>query len=116
MTKWLYFHTSDSPIDIKVDMGNADITADWYRLNWDNTFINGVPLSRVMNSHEISKDALLETQSKKTLKHFFSETVLLDYEGNQEEKEHALESLMKSLHQGGLLHPVSAGMSHVFAG
>lgn len=113
MNKWLNFHTSHSPIDIEVNQGNANITADWSRLDWDNTFINGEKLSSVMDAHEISKNALGEKQAAEVLKDFFSNAILLDYKDSN--KEQALETLMKSFHQGGLLHPVSAGMSHVFA-
>ncbi len=114
MNKWLDFHTSHSPVDIKVNQGAANITADWQRLNWNNTFINGEFLSTVMKRHEISKELLSEKKSDETLKDFFSKAILSDYTGKN--KEQALETLMKTFHQGGLLHPVSAGMSHVFAG
>lgn len=114
MSKWLDFHTSQSPVDIKISQGTANITADWSRLDWDNTFINGEPLSNIMDRHEISKEILTEKLADITLRDFFSTVILCDYK--EENKEQVLETLMKSFHQGGLMHPVSAGMSHVFAG
>lgn len=109
--KWLTFHTSHSPVEINIDSGQANITADWSRLNWKLTFIDGQSLDDLMNHHEISKESLVGDQGNQILRQFFSNVILAKYQGS--DKIEALDTLMKTFHQGGLLHPVSAGMCHV---
>ncbi|WP_131775721.1 hypothetical protein [Legionella impletisoli] len=95
---------------MKINTGESNIVADWQRLNWDNAFINGQPIRELMEMKGIHQETLTEGQ----LRSFFSDTILWDLP--EENKPQAVNYLMTSFHQGGLLHPVSASMYHVFNG
>lgn len=105
--KWLRFKSFHSPAKIAINTGRADILLDWQRLNWDNTFIDGHSLAEIMKPLSIEQGTLTPDQ----LTDFFSDVILKKYTYN---KENVIQILLKSFHQGGLLHPVSAAMSHVF--
>lgn len=102
--KWRQFHSLHTPVPIEVNEGHSDIVSDWQR-DWDRIFINGKPLASHMNERGVMDKNDLDADK---LKDFFKEVVLQDYSGD---KEQAAEDLMKRFHQGGLLHPVSGGIS-----
>lgn len=105
--KLLKFKSSYSPVQININQGDANILADWQRLDWESTFINGKSLAEIMGGQGITEHEKLTTDA---LKKVFTDVILKDYIGDKNE---ALDVLMSSFHQGGLLHPVSAGMSFV---
>ncbi len=67
-----------------------------------------------MEKSDVTKDSLSGNQAKQILSTFFSDVILSDYLGDN--KAAAVNTLLTSFHQGGLLHPVSAGMAHTLHG
>lgn len=104
MSKWIKFHTSHSPVNISVNQGASNVLADWRRLDWTQTYLDGKPLEEIMKDRKMEKENL----SLDNLIDFFSEVVLSNYDGKSKEKE--VKTLLETFHQGGLLHPVSAGL------
>lgn len=117
--KWVNFHSSHSPINkVEVNTNPTDIVEDWKRLDWKNTFINGQRLDTLMLKHKLSKETVDEDSYLKEL-NIMELTVFLNAEVlkdvSKASQPNALEYLMKSFHQGGLLHPVSKAMFHLFS-
>ena len=107
--KWMGFQSGTSPLKIEINMGNANIVADWQRLDWSNTYVNGKSLEKLMEKEGLRRDQLDE----QTVPHFFDKIILKSVPSHL--KEEAREYLMRSFHQGGLLHPVSSAMYHLFS-
>ena len=110
MTKKTQYETLSSPVKIAINQERPNTLEDWKRLRWDEASINGVHLSAVMKEKGIEPEKLTEA----ILRDFFSEVVLSQY--TPENKVSVVNTLMKSFHQGGLMHPVSGGMKFVFLG
>lgn len=109
-TKWLSFHTLHSPIQkIDVNTGESNILEDWKRLDPTLIYIDGKTLQTLINENQWPAPANLTLESLEDLltKHVLKKLP-------EDKKASALEYLLKSFHQGGLLHPVSAAMYHLF--
>lgn len=120
MIKKKHYETLSSPVKIDINQGHANILEDWKRLRWGEASINGVLLSAHMKKLNIEQGDYSTIPEERhltevKLKNFFSDVILSEYSrDNSFRKEQAIASLLKTFHQGGLLHPVSAGMSSVF--
>lgn len=108
--KWLKFHTASIPAKFNVSQASSAINLDWER-SWDNITINGIPFSQLMDHEEISREALKHDDGSH-LKTFFKNVILKDVA--PELKDSALDYLMKSFHQGGLLYPASQAVTKLY--
>ncbi|MDR3443254.1 MAG: hypothetical protein P4L65_09570 [Legionella sp.] len=106
--RWRTFHSHHSPAVVTVNTVNPSTLDDWRRLNWDKSLINGKTVQSYMDEAGMIQADLSEQE----LKDFLKKIVLAEVP--ERNKSFALDYLMNSFHQGGLLHPVSTAMSHLF--
>ena len=108
----IFFYASKAPFELIVNQGHSNIVADWNRLEWDMVFINGVSLISILKQRFGMTDD--PKQEKKpiftldNLKKFFNDVILSKYPS--EHKDRFVDILLKSFHQGGILHPVRTGL------
>lgn len=108
-SKWQTFHSKHSPVVAgTVDQGANNVVLDWFRTanapaHQELTTINGIPVKNYLNQY--NQFATIDD-----VKNFFKEVILKDVK-NETDKNKMVDYLVKSLHQGGLLYPVSASMS-----
>jgi hypothetical protein len=104
--RFFEFKSSSSPVQVSINQACANPVEDWKRLNWESTIINGRKLSEIFEELGFARENI----DKELLGRFFRDVILKDYTGD---KDKASAVLFTSFHQGGLLHPVSAGMALV---
>lgn len=107
--RWRTFHSHHSPAAVTINTEKPSTLVDWQRLDWDKTFINGKTVQSYMNETGVTKEDLSEQQ----LKDFLKKVILAEVP--ESNKSFALDYLMTALHQGGLLHPVTTAMAHLFS-
>lgn len=112
--KWKNFtNARTSTIDLKnPNIQRSQLRSDWFRAATAETDeriirVNGVKLS------EIAKQYSNFSEEKNVIE-FFERGILKEFEGTPEKKEEALEYLKKTMHQGGLMYPVSATIAMSF--
>lgn len=72
----------NSPVDIKVNEDYSAIVDDWQRVDWNNIFIDGKPLTEIMDDMGISIDDLGDPGGEEKLRNFFSTVILGKYSGD----------------------------------
>jgi hypothetical protein len=112
--KWLSFHTLSNPMadsPVSISTGDANIVADWRRLNWNKTYIDGRLLRTIMSERSIANE-MRDDLTEANLKQFFEDVILQKVPDAQKAMISA--DLMRTFHQGGLLHPVTSASSFLF--
>ena len=96
--------SSYSNFDVtKINDGDNNVVEDWNRLDGGPMYINGTPIKEL-----IGKANPPYFNKEEELKTFFKEHLLKHLSLKREEEIKILNCLMNTLHQGGLLNPVSA--------
>jgi hypothetical protein len=96
------------------NLSSSNITADWFRAvkaEPCEVYINGKPLSYYANNNQLIVGA--EDIKPSDLENFFKDVILgkLHSSVPDAKKDAMVAHLMKSFHQGGLLYPVTCGIT-----
>ena len=109
MSKWEKFDSSYSPVKAgSITVGSTNIVKDWNRLvARGSAFINGKPLSELAQPYMIKEEGGAPVfENVEAVKSFFSSVLLQGLKPSK--RDSAISFLETSLHQGGLMYPVSA--------
>lgn len=106
----LFFQPAGNSTQVTVNEDKSDLIADWKRLSWAHVTIDDRPLEELMREASLSADALNESSLKQFFKHYLLKNL------NESDQDEAVNYLMKTFHQEGLLHPISSAMHHLFFG
>ena len=105
--KWKNFrYANSSNLDItNPNRGSANIIGDWHRESTVSRMrINGVLLKDLAGNYD-------NFQTEKNVTDFIEAELLKDFRGNRAQKTQALDYLKETLHQGGLMFPVSSALA-----
>lgn len=123
--KWEQFHkkwdefqkTHNNSVDVIGAMnhnGSGTFGADWARCvspDKDKVFINGKGLSTYAEEYGFYSKNQTASELNRKVKEFFRNVLLKDVCASDEAKQQMVDYLASIFHQGGLMNPVSTGVS-----
>jgi hypothetical protein len=103
MKKVKKFFSQNNPYEAgTINKGNSNILLDWVRLCGEDAVINDIKVADY-------KETYANFNNKNSLETFFSSVILENFKVNND-KQKAVDYLMTTFHQGGLMYPVSAAL------